>query len=72
MTTTQVAGAVISEKRGNSSTEYGIRGELPAVLDAIESLFDRYAADAYGTHCHQVSFFDGEFVARVSRSNSCE
>lgn len=72
MTTTQLDGAVIAETRGNSSTQYVIRGALQPVLDAIRSLFINYNPLGYGTHLHSLGIFDGEYAARISRLNSCD
>lgn len=65
--------AVVTPRRGISSTEYSITGDLPAVFSAITKLFERYHPMGYGTYVHSISMNDdgSTYAARVSHSNSC-
>ena len=65
-------GAEVEERRGNQSTEYRIRGHLAAVLAEIAARFSQFHPEGYGTMCHAIQHESGQYVARMSRSNSCE
>jgi len=64
----------IEPRVGVSMTEYRITGELVHVLNAVEALFGQYDAHGYGTRVHaiELSAQGPHYVARMSRSNSCE
>lgn len=64
--------AKIEPRIGVAVTEYRLTGDLPNVLKAITALFDQYHPVGYGTQVHAIQHHDGLYVARVSRSNSCE
>jgi|RhiMethySRZTD1v2_1073278.scaffolds.fasta_scaffold1587672_2 hypothetical protein len=68
-----MSGAVIEKTTGCSHTEYRITGPLEAVFKEITSLFVNYHPFGYGTHVHALSMKgEDQFVARVSRLNSCD
>jgi hypothetical protein len=64
----------IEPRVGVSMTEYRITGELVHVLNAVEALFGQYDARGYDTRVHaiELSAQGPHYVARMSRSNSCE
>lgn len=68
------AKASVEERRGVSSTEYRIVGELRRVSEEIERLFGEYHPFGYGTRVAAIDMTDKEgiYAARMSRSNSCE
>ena len=54
-------------------TEYRLVGGLEEILKAIAGLFLQYHPNGYGTSVHSIHMgADGQYVARVSRSNSCD
>lgn len=66
------AKAAVVPQRGASVTEYQISGTLESVLKAICALFQQYHPSGYGTYLHSMRYSDQQYIARVSRSNSCE
>ena len=68
------AAAEIKPNRGASVTEYRVTGDLPNVLKAITALFEQFHPAGYGTYVHSISYTNesAQYVARVSRSNSCD
>jgi len=68
------AAAKIEPRVGVSCTEYRLTGDLPNVLKAITALFAQFHPAGYGTYVHSISYTNegAQYVARVSRSNSCE
>ena len=68
------ATAKIEPQVGVQSTEYRITGDLPNVQKAIAALFEQYHPAGYGTYVHSISYTNegAQYVARVSRSNSCD
>lgn len=58
---------------GVSKVTYQAKGTLPAVLNAIEHLFTNYNPRGYGTSVETIHMeSDGTYIARVSRSTSCD
>ena len=68
------AAMKIEPRVGVSMTEYRITGDLPNVLKAITALFEQFHPAGYGTYVHSISYTNegAQYVARLSRSNSCE
>ena len=68
------AAAKIEPQVGVQSTEYRITGDLQNVQKAIAALFEQYHPAGYGTYVHSISYTNegAQYVARVSRSNSCD
>jgi len=64
--------ASIAPKVGASVTEYSIKGDLPNVLKAIEALYDQYHPAGYDTTVHSIRYDGEQYIARMSRLNSCE
>ena len=69
-----VSTAVVTPRRGVSSTEYLVSGTLESVLEAIRKMFEEYPAAGYGTYVHAICLGNNysTYTARVSHSNSCE
>lgn len=66
------ATAKIEPHVGVSMTEYRMSGDLENVLKAITALFGQYDPRGYGTRVHAIEHNGEQYVARMSRSNSCE
>ena len=69
-----VAPAEVKITPGVGATEYKITGPLESVFEAIRAVFDQYHPHGYGTMVHQISTesYSGNYVARMSRANSCD
>ena len=65
--------AHVQTVRNAQSTEYVITGALNDVFAAIETLLYEYGPQGYGTRCNGIAMkdFGPEYVARMSRANSC-
>ena len=57
---------------GGSTTADHLRGELAEVLDAINLIFRQYDPRGYATRVNHIEFDGKEYVAKVSRGNSCD
>jgi len=58
---------------GVGATEYRITGALPDVFEAISAVFTTWPPQGYGTMVHALAMAGGgSYVARMSRSNSCD
>lgn len=68
------ADVKIEPLRGVSTTEYRVTGTLVEVQKAIASLFEQYHPAGYGTYVHSIGYTNegAQYVARISRSNSCD
>ena len=68
------AAVKVEPVSGVSMTEYRITGDLPNVQKAIAALFEQYHPAGYGTYVHSIGYTNegAQYVARVSRSNSCD
>lgn len=55
-------------------TEYLVTGSMDAVFLAIRVLFAQYHPCGYGTRVHslEIKDFGPNYVARISRANSCD
>ena len=63
----------VERTTGVSAVEYRITGSRQSVMWAIEHIFDAYDPHGYGTRVHElVMGGDGLYVARMSRSKSCD
>jgi hypothetical protein len=71
-TTTTMGDATVTRSSGVSAEEYAIRGTLDSVQETIKALFERYPAEGYGTFVHSISKREGQYIARMSRSKTCE
>lgn len=69
-----ISPAHVEVTPGVGATEYRITGDLSAVFQAISAVFRQYHPQGYGTMVHTISTTDysGNYVARMSRSNSCD
>lgn len=62
----------VTTSRGVSTTEYRVRGSLASIFDFIARLLaDKHPA-GYGTRVHSIEWDAGQYVARVSHSNSAD
>jgi hypothetical protein len=68
------AHAKVDIRPGVGATEYRITGSLPHVFEAIAAVFNSWPSIGYGTLVHTIQTVDysGDYVCRMSRSNSCD
>lgn len=68
------AHAKVEIRPGVAATEYRIIGKLDHVFEAIASVFRSWPSMGYGTMVHTIQTVDysGDYVCRMSRSNSCD
>lgn len=68
-----VACAKVEVRPGVAATEYRIVGKLDEVFEAIAAVFRSFPSYGYGTMVHTIQTIDysGDYVCRMSRSNSC-
>lgn len=71
----EASHAKVEVRPGTSATEYRITGTLAQVFEAVEAVLASWSPIGYGTMVHTIQAdypSDVRYVARMSRSNSCE